>query len=106
MIVSHVDISKVEECVRESNEWREYCGELAQKGLSQARSVAPVVTGRYRDSLYADVVVGSTMEGSVPGAPAAVVGSTCEYALEVEFQNPRRHKPLLRALDSLKEGQS
>ena len=106
MIVANVDMSKVQECVRESHEWRDHCAELAQKGLSYAQSVAPVDTGRYKASLYADVTTGAVTADSVPGAPAAVVGSTCEYALEVEFQSPRRHKPLLRALDSLREGQS
>lgn len=96
----HVDTDKVEQCIRESPEWRQLCEKLAVDGASYAQSVAPVKTGRYRASISGGVVP-STAPDSVIGAPSVEVGASATYALEVEFQHPARHHTLLNTLDHL-----
>jgi hypothetical protein len=100
MIVVKVDMMAVNECVRHSSEWRAHCEHLATKGLAHARSIAPVKTGAYRASLYAEI--GSvSVPNAVQGAPATRVGTSSDHGLEVEFQRPKRYLVLLRTLDHL-----
>jgi hypothetical protein len=96
-----IDMPAVHELVRMSPEWHAHCEKLAAEGLSNARSIAPVDTGAYKASLYADVSAGSISE-AVQGAPAVRIGTNSDHGLEVEFQNPMRHLVLLRTLDSMK----
>ena len=96
-----INMAAVEECIRTSPEWRAHCEKLASEGLSHARSIAPVDTGAYKASLYAEVGAVSTSEG-VAAAPAARVGTSSDHGLEVEFQEPARYLVLLRTLDGMK----
>ena len=102
MIVIPNELGILEE-VRHSPLWRNHCQNLADKGLSYARSIAPVDTGEYLGALFAGLT-DATDPLSVPGAPAASVGNNCDHALEVEFQQPMRYLVLLRTLDYLAEG--
>lgn len=97
-----VNIVAVEMEVATSPLWRSYCDRTASAALNYARSIAPVDTGTYRDSLFARVERASS-NLSIPGAPAVIVGNDCDHWIEVEFQEPMRYRPLLRTLDSLKD---
>lgn len=99
-MIVHIDEAKVEELVRNSNEWRSHCEELARKGVAYAQSIAPVKTGAYRASLSSTVAI-EPVPGSVSGAPAVLISSDDEAALEIEFQSPKRYHTLLRTLDYL-----
>lgn len=98
----HIDMGAVERILTAEPEWQHHCEQLAEKAVSYARSIAPVRTGRYRASLYGRVSH-LPMEGSASTAPAAEIGSTCDYALEVEFQGPAYHHVLLKSFDHIKE---
>jgi hypothetical protein len=103
VIVVKIDMHAVDECVRTSPEWRSHCEHLAAKGLAHARSTAPVKTGAYKASLYAEV--GSvSVPDAVQGAPATRIGTSSDHGLEVEFQRPARHLVLLHTLDYLGAG--
>jgi hypothetical protein len=96
-----INVAAVHECVQMSPEWHAHCEKLAREGLDHARSIAPVDTGAYKASLYAEVGAASNAEG-VQGAPAARVGTSSDHGLEVEFQEPARYLVLLRTLDGMK----
>jgi hypothetical protein len=101
-VIVHVDERSVEELVRQSNEWRNHCEDMARRGLAYAQSIAPIKTGAYHNSLFANVSVES-MPGGISGSPTVVIGSNDDAAVEIEFQGPKRYKTLLRTLDHLAE---
>jgi len=98
-----VDEVAVEEEIRLSSEWRAKCDEMARRALDHARGIAPVDTGAYRDSLYAQVGQ-ATAAGAVPGAPAMILGANDPAAIYIEYEDRSTHLTLLRTLDYLVEG--
>ncbi len=96
-----INMSAVHELIKNSPEWQRYCSQVAAQGLAHARSIAPVVTGQYRASLYGRVEH-TTDPDAVAGSPAIVIGTDSDHGLEVEFQEPHRYLTLLRTFDSLR----
>ena len=99
MLAIHVDMTKVEECVRTSEEWRAHCEKITAMGVAHAQSVAPVVTGKYKSNIFGQVVPSST-PGSVLGAPSATIGDTVPYVWAVE----KRHHVLYEAFHLMAKG--
>ncbi len=96
----HIDMGAVESILTRESEWRDYCARQAAEGEAYAKSIAPVLTGRYRASIYGRV--GTRTEGG-KDFPTVEIGATVDHAIEVEFQAPARHHTLLRTFDHLKE---